>query len=218
MNENPLQNTSAWYSDRLYHFTSSELHKLMTQPKSGTGLSKTAESYIFDKLAEELTAGTCLDYGELNTREVKWGHDYEPAARESYEQQTGQTVTLCGFIEWSKIFGGSPDGLVGDEGGIEIKCPYNSAVHARYLLLETPADLQRLKPEYYAQIQGNIMVCDRKWFDFVSYDPRVQNKALSLKILRIPRDDEFIERIRTALYKADQFKAEAISKLAKLCT
>lgn len=188
----------------------------MSKPKSGVGVSKSAETYIYKKLAEEITGGTCLDYN-LQTKEMKWGHEYEPAARELYEQRTGQTVTLCGFIEWSDIFGGSPDGLVGDEGGIEIKCPYNSATHAQYLLLETPEDLQRLKPEYYTQIQGNMMVCDRKWFDFVSYDPRVQNKSLSLKILRIPRDDEYIEEIKKALERADVFRKEKINKLTMLC-
>ena len=214
---NPQQNTAQWYNDRLYHFTSSELHKLLTQPKSGDGLSKSAESYIFDKLAEYLTAGTCLDYNELNTREVRWGHQYEGEARQLYERVTGEAVVLCGFIPWSDSFGGSPDGLVGEDGGIEIKCPYNSAVHARYLLLETPKDLQRLKPEYYAQIQGNMLATGRKWFDFVSYDPRVQNKGLSIKILRIPRNEEFLAKIRTALDRAEQYQESIMAKLANKC-
>lgn len=217
MNEpNSLQNNPQWYTDRLFHFTSSELHKLLTKPKSGE-VSKIAEGYIYDKLAEDLTGGTCLEYNELNTKEVRWGHTYEPEARALYEERTGHTVDLCGFIEWSSIFGGSPDGLVGMDGGIEIKCPYNSAVHARYLLLETPDDLSKCKPEYYAQIQGNLLVTGRQWFDFVSYDPRVQNEAFSIKILRIPRDEEFMERIREALDNAERFKESAMEKLVKLC-
>lgn len=216
MNNN-LQNTAEWYNDRLYHFTSSELHKLMTKPRSGEGLSKVTEKYIFDKLAEELTSGTCLDYRELNTREVKWGHEHEANARKLYEEVTGRTVDLCGFIEWSPDFGGSPDGLVGDDGGIEIKCPYDTAVHARYLLLQSPDDLAKLRPEYYAQIQGNLLVTCRQWFDFVSFDPRVQNRSLSIKILRIPRDDIFIAASIDAINAAAAYKAKIMTQMAELC-
>ena len=209
---NSLQNTAQWYNDRLFHFTSSELYKLLTKPKSGD-ISKTAEGYIFDKLAEELTGGTCLDYNELNTKEIRWGSHYEADARALYEERTGRQVELCGFIEWSPVFGGSPDGLVGDDGGIEIKCPYSSAVHARYLLLSTPDDLERLRPEYYAQMQGNILATGRQWMDFISYDPRVQNHALVLKILRIPRDEPFIARICEALQHAESIKKQLIERL-----
>lgn len=213
---NTYQNTPEWFNDRLFHFTSSELHKLMTKPRSGY-VSKTAESYIFDKLAEELTNGTCLDYNELNTREVRWGHQYEPEARAVYEDRTGNTVDLCGFIEWSHTFGGSPDGLVGEDGIIEIKCPYNSAVHAKYLLLETASELHGIKPEYYAQIQGNMLVTGRKWCDFISYDPRCQNRYFMLKILRVERDEEFLKKIREALDDADWIKEQITAKMIRLC-
>lgn len=214
--QNDLQNCPAWYGQRLYHFTASELHKLLA-PGRGGGLSRVAEGYIFDKLAEELTAGTCLDYGEPESRAIRWGHRYEADARALYEERTGRQVELCGFIEWSPVFGGSPDGLVGDDGGIEIKCPYSSAVHARYLLLSTPDDLERLRPEYYAQMQGNILATGRQWMDFISYDPRVQNHALVLKILRIPRDEPFIARICEALQHAESIKKQLIERLADLC-
>ena len=213
---NALQNCPQWYGDRLFHFTASELHKLLT-PGRGGGLSRAAESYIFDKLAEELTAGTCLDYAEVDTRAIRWGHNYEADARTRYEERTGQRVELCGFVEWSPLFGGSPDGLVGDDGGIEIKCPYSSAVHARYLLLSTPADLERLRPEYYAQMQGNMLATGRAWMDFVSFDPRVQCEALALKILRIPRDEPFIDRILKCLEEAASIKEQIMQQLAELC-
>lgn len=215
---NSFQNTAQWYSDRLYHFTSSELHNLLGEPKSKADLlPKKAKDYIFDKLAEDLTAGTCIDYNELNTKATRWGHTYEPEARKRYEAFTLQKVDLCGFIEWSPIFGGSPDGLVGDDGGIEIKCPYNSSVHARYLLFETPDDLKKEKPEYYAQIQGNMLVTGRKWFDFISYDPRVQNPDFALKILFIPRDEEYIDQIRKAIDRAEKYKEQILSKLVGQC-
>lgn len=213
---NTHQNTPGWFNDRLFHFTSSELHKLMTRPRTGD-ISKTTEGYIFDKLAEELTNGTCLDYTELNTREVRWGHHYEPEARMAYEQRTGRRVELCGFIEWSRTFGGSPDGLVGEGGIVEIKCPYNSAVHAKYLLLENASELHGIKPEYYAQIQGNLLVTDRTWCDFVSYDPRCQNPVFALKILRVNRDEAFLEKVREALDNADRIKEQITAKMVRLC-
>lgn len=207
------QNTAQWYGARLFHFTSSELSKLLTKPKSGEGVSKTAEAYIFDKIAEELTNGTCLDYTQIDTKETRWGHELEPVAREAYEKAMDVEVELCGFIEHSPSFGGSPDGLVGEEGGIEIKCPYNSAVHARYLLMQSPADLKALKPEYYAQIQGNLLVTGRKWFDFVSYDPRVQNPAFALKILRIPRDEKMIAEIIDAVDRATKYRDQLLRNI-----
>lgn len=213
---NDLQNTSKWYGDRLFHFTSSELHKLMKRSRDGKELGKVAEGYIFDKLAEELTNGTILDYTQLDTKEVRWGHRWEPVARELYETQMGVNVELCGFIEWSRLFGGSPDGLVGEDGGIEIKCPYNTAIHAQYLLLSSPEELNALKPEYYAQMQGNMLVTGRKWFDFVSYDPRVQNPRFALKILRIPRDEAFIGSVKLALDAAERAKEKIMERMVLL--
>lgn len=213
MNDNYLQNTPEWYGARLYHFTSSELHKLMTRPKAGAGFSKTAEEYIFDKLAEELTGGTCLEHTQADTRATRWGHTYEPEARTRYEAATGRTVDLCGFFEWSPSFGGSPDGLVGDDGIIEIKCPYSSAVHARYLMLQSADELRKLRPEYYAQIQGNLLVTGRRWADFVSFDPRCQNEAFTLKVLRVGRDEEFIAAAREAIEAAAAKKNEYITRI-----
>ena len=214
--ENINQNTAQWYGARLFHFTSSELSKLLTKPKSGEGVSKTAEAYIYDKIAEELTNGTCLDYTQIDTKETRWGHEMEPSARAVYEERMGVEVELCGFVEYSPSFGGSPDGLVGEEGGIEIKCPYNSAVHARYLLMQSPADLKALKPEYYAQIQGNLLVTGRKWFDFVSYDPRVQNPAFALKVLRIERDEKMIAEIEGAIARATEYRDELLKQLMNI--
>lgn len=214
--ENQSQNNAQWYGARLFHFTSSELHKLLTKPKGGEGISKTAETYIFDKIAEELTNGTCLDYTQIDTKETRWGHEFEPAAREAYEQAMGVEVELCGFIEHSPSFGGSPDGLVGEDGGIEIKCPFNSAVHARYLMMRKAEDLKALKPEYYTQIQGNLLVTGRKWFDFVSFDPRVQNPAFQLMVLHIPRDEKMIAEIVEALDRATKYRDELLKQLMNL--
>ncbi len=213
---NQHQNTAQWYTDRLHHFTSSELHKLLTRARSGD-VSKSAESYILDKLAEELTNGTCLDYKDIKTKEMQWGHHYEPVARELYETRAGVNVDLCGFIEWSEFFGGSPDGLVGENGIIEIKCPYNSSIHAKYLLVDNAETLKAANMDYYIQIQGNLLVTGREWCDFISYDPRCQNPLFQLKVLRVERDEEMIARIREAVTAAHEAKKRLMSKMVNLC-
>lgn len=215
---NDFQNSPEWYNERLFHFTSSELHRLMTEPRSAADkaagkLSATAEGYIFDKVAEYLTNGVCLDYKEVFSKEIDWGNTYEEVARSVYEQHTGKAVELCGFVPYGDDFGGSPDGLVGDDGIIEIKCPYNSSVHAAYLIMTTAEDLRKVRPEYYAQIQGNLLVTGRKWADFVSFDPRMQNDAFALKILRIERDEAFIAKAVDAITRATRATNEIKRKL-----
>ena len=218
---NTQQNTPQWYADRLFHFTSSEVEKLLKVPKDKADkeagkLPASAEGYILNKLAEVLTNGTSLDYTSIDTKEVRWGDEHEQDARVEYERRTGYTVELCGFIALNAGFGGSPDGLVGEEGMIEIKCPYLPANHARNLLLQTPEALRKAHPEYYAQMQGNMLATGRKWCDFVSYDPRVQNAPLMLSILRIERDEEYIARIVDALDRATALKNEYMARLVAL--
>lgn len=215
---NIYQGTPEWFNDRLFHFTSSELYKLLTKPKSKQDQeagkpSKTAEEYIFEKLAEDLT-GRYDD--SLDTKALRWGETYEADARLAYETVTGNSVDLCGFIEWSKIFGGSPDGLVGEDGIIEIKCPFNTSNHVRYLLLESQYELNELKPEYYAQIQGNLLVTGRKWCDFISYDPRCIRPELALKILRANRDENFIKKAVEAIRNAERIKQLISEKIVRL--
>ena len=178
-----LQRTPEWYSGRLEMFTSSELDDLLSEPKSKANkeagkLSESSKDYVYDKVSEQITNGTILDYKELNNKEVKWGQQYEDEARMQYEARTGNKVDLCGFIRYNEYFGGSPDGLVGEDGIIEIKCPYSGKNYVEYLLLETQEDLKKLNRKYYTQIQGNLIVTSRKWCDFIAYDPRVHNPDL----------------------------------------
>ena len=77
----------------------------------------------------------------------------------------------------------------------------------------TAEDLRRVRPEYYAQIQGNLLVTDRKWADFVSFDPRVQNDAFALKVLRVERDEDFIAKAVEALGRASAVKNDMKRKL-----
>jgi predicted phage-related endonuclease len=120
---------------------------------------------------------------------MKWGTETEPLGRAEYEIRTGQMVEQVGFINHPKIkmFGGSPDGLVGKDGGIEIKCP-NTATHIEALLTGV------VDRKYIIQVQSLMAVTGRAWWDFVSFDPRLPAE-LSYWQTRIMRDDAFIAEI-----------------------
>ncbi len=200
------QKSSEWYEARLGKFTSSELSKLLTSGRAkDQEFGDTALSYIKEKLHEHFTKGTCLDYGFQGNKATEWGEHFEPEARDLYSEMTGYLVTECGFIQSqeSEMFGGSPDGLVGEDGLIEIKCPYASN-HVEHLTLKTAQDLQASKKEYFAQCQGNLLATGRKWCDFVSYDPRYQNPLFRMKILRVERDEEFIAMAIDKIKKAEK--------------
>ena len=114
--------------------------------------------------------------------------DYEPVARLQYELETGYSVVDTSLWLHDTIeAGASPDGLVGDDGCLEIKCP-NTATH-----LET-LRTGKLPRQYQAQVQGQMWISGRQWCDFVSFDPRLPSNA-QLFITRVDRDDLYIENL-----------------------
>lgn len=115
----------------------------------------------------------------------------EGFAREAYELETGNVVQQVGFITHPDFpsVGASPDGLIGTDGGLELKCPRSSAIHLERFLSGIPA-------EYIPQIQGCMWVTGRKWWHFCSYDPRMPASHQLLHIL-VPRDDLIMHRSRT---------------------
>lgn len=121
-------------------------------------------------------------------------------------------VEACGFIDHPSITnaGASPDGLISDDGLIEIKCP-NSSTHTKFLLDD------EIKPEYIAQMQFQMACTNRQWCDFVSFDPRFTGEAmhLSLKVKRINRDDEYIANMEEHVIK---FLTEIEETLDKMLT
>lgn len=223
MEKNNLQGNPEWFNKRLFHFTSSELHKLLSEPrrkaeKESGELSETSKTYIFDKISEYITNGTCLDYRDTNYKATKWGNEYEIEARRAYERKKNCDVWDCGFYEYNEYFGGSPDGEVDKDGIIEIKCPYNTSNHVENLTFKNVDDFRKKRAEYYAQIQGNFIATRRKWCDFISYDPRVQSDLFQIKILRIFPDSEFIEKCIEKLKKANDYKKEVMSLIINLQT
>jgi hypothetical protein len=118
------------------------------------------------------------------------GTETEPQAREYYAGLNGVTVEQIGFIQLGDDIGSSPDGLVGDDGMIEIKCPFPST-HLGYILKGS------LPSEYKAQVQGGLWVSGRKWTDFISFDPRVKSRPFWS--IRVERDEKYIGELARAV-------------------
>lgn len=125
---------------------------------------------------------------EISSKSLSWGTEAEVFARQAYELETGLIVVQSEFVTHPEhdFIGASPDGLIDAVGGLEMKCPHDEQVHIGTILEGMPA-------EHIPQVQGNMMVTGREWWDFVSYDPR-QSEPYRLYIQRIERNDEYIDQ------------------------
>lgn len=173
------QGSEEWKKLRLGKISASVAYKAMYP-----GMRK---DYAYQLLAERLT-GESPPF-EMN-HFVQWGIDHEDEARDWYSKATGFTVQEVGFVQASDTLGCSPDGLVGKDGLIEIKCPM-SKTHLKNMVYGP-------KKEYVLQMQFQMYVTQRDWCDFVSYDPRVEDKYKGY-ITRIERDDETIGILKNCI-------------------
>lgn len=194
----------AWHQQRLGKLTSSRFGDMMA---SGRGKDEkygvAAMKYIYEKIAEQITMQPHI----ITSQATDWGTQMEHDAIQKYEEETGNKVHQCGFLEFGENAGGTPDGLVGDDGIIEVKCPFNPANHVETFLEK------KVPKQYIFQIQGNLMVTGRKWCDFISYDPRVTDNNLQLFILRVERDEEIIEAIQDRIKEVAEKIKELTEKL-----
>ncbi|AGF74856.1 phage-related exonuclease [Bartonella australis AUST/NH1] len=180
------QRTTEWFKARLGKITASGVSKLF----SGKA---TYEGYIFEKLSERLT-------GELKEHKVtaamQWGIDHEKEALDAYAFATKHKVQKVFFINHPEIemAGASPDGLVGDEGLVEVKCP-ESKTHIGFLVTGEP------KEEYMRQMIFQMACTGRQWCDFMSYDPRFPTK-FRMRVKRFFRDDSAIKKVEEKVIKA----------------
>lgn len=141
-------------------------------------------TYMHELVAEILSGSP---NHEISSKSLSWGTELESYSREAYELETGNFIIESPFVVHPEFdfIGCSPDGLVSDSGGLEMKCPLSEAVHVKTWLEGMPDD-------HIGQVQGCMFVTGRKWWDFVSYQPR-QSEKYRLYIQRIPRDDDYIE-------------------------
>lgn len=208
---NDFQRTTEWYLSRKGMITASEISNILVKGKTKDSIfGKTALSYLDEKIAErfmdeEQFVYYCEDV-KRSSPAMYWGNEYEDTAREVYEMATGNTVMDEPFQKlkgYENYVGGSPDGRLSTmDGIIEIKCPYNPAVHLEHLSWKDPKDLLAGNPQYYGQVQTNMLITGTEYCDFISYSPLYRNR-LDLGILRIPKDEEYLntlmERINLAV-------------------
>lgn len=173
-----IQGTDEWHAARLGKVTASRISDVMAKTKSGYAAART--NYMMELLCQRLTGKREDTY--INAA-MQRGTELEPAARACYEAETGQMVVECGLADYPLIDGlaASPDGLVGSDGLLEIKCP-NTATHIAFLSSGKP------KAEYQWQMLCQMVCTNRDWCDFVSYDDRLP-PALQYHCIRFERDE-----------------------------
>ena len=197
------QRTDDWFAARLGKVTASSLYKVLAKTKTGYGADR--GNYMTQLVLERVTGSKAESYTNAS---MQWGIDQEPFARAAYEATTGVMVDEVGFIPHPTIeaAGASPDGLVGDDGMVEIKCP-DSKTALECWLSENPVD-----GKYFAQMQWQMRCANRSWCDYVVFDPRMPAKA-QLFIKRVERDNAWLE---TAEAEVQKFLAEVDAKVAAL--
>lgn len=178
------QRTDEWLSERAGKVTASRIADVMAMTKSGLGAAR--KNYMADLVAERLTGEP--KQGFMNAA-MQHGIDTEPQARAMYELERGVTVVEEGFVRHPTLAntGASPDGLVGEDGLVEIKCP-NTATH-----IETLRG-GKIDRKYLLQMHWQMICCERQWCDFVSFDPRLPIE-MQLHIERVERDEELCAEI-----------------------
>jgi len=181
---NVKQGTDEWFQARAGIPTASSFKLVMAK-----GQGKTRKTYMLKLAGEILTGEPQEQFTNVHTER---GNELEPEVLELYQIQTGNDVKECGFIKTTSA-GYSPDGLIDDNGLIEIK---TRLPHLQIELLLA----DKVPSEHIAQIQGGLWVSGRDWCDFVSYCP-----GLPMFIKRVYRDEDKISDISTAI---DKFNAE----------
>lgn len=177
------QRTPEWFEARLGRATASRFGDIMAKTRSGYSASR--KNYLAELLIQRLTKQIPDNY---QSPAMLWGVENEPVAVLQYTLETGNGVEETSLWLHDEIeAGASPDGLVGKDGLIEVKCP-NSATHIETL------HTGKLPTQYKAQVQGQMWVTNRNWCDFISYDPRLPENAQMI-VIRVERDDEYIKEL-----------------------
>lgn len=206
------QGSAEWHAARLGKVTASRVADATDVLKSGKPSAK-RETYLGEIIAERL-AGVAAERFQNNL--MRWGTEQEPQARSLYEFMFNVEVALIGFVDHPALpmAGASPDGLVGSDGLIEIKCPSTSTHVDTLLAQEIPA-------EHVKQMLWQMACTGRQWCDFVSYDPRLPPE-MALFVKRLPRDAEAIAALETEIAaflsevaaKVDALRALYLRKVA----
>lgn len=199
-----VQGSPEWFAARCGKVTASRVADVIAKTKTGPSASRA--TYMGQLIAERLTQTVTPSF---TNDAMRHGTETEPEARSAYVFRADVDVAEVGFIDHPAIVntGASPDGLVGDDGMVEIKCP-NTATHIDTLLG------QSVPAKYVTQMQWQMACAERSWCDFVSYDPRMPAN-MALFVQRVERDDAFIKATEAEVLA---FLRELEEKVAALRT
>ena len=196
------QRSTEWFTARLGKVTASRVADVIAKTK--TGYSTSRDNYMAQLVCERMTGTQGESY---NNAAMQWGTDQEPLARAAYEAAKDVLVDEVGFVIHPTISnaGASPDGVVGEVGLIEIKCP-NTATHIDTLLSD------KVPSKYIPQMQWQMACTGSFWCDFVSFDPRMP-EGLQLFIQRVDFDAEYVKMLEAEI---TGFLGELETKIEKL--
>lgn len=192
-----IQGSDEWFDIRKLKMSGSHAQAIGT---AGKGL----DTYIYELVAGSFSSGERENY---TNKDMQRGVDLEPIARDMYELKTGQKVVEVGFVELDEYVGVSPDGLIGEDGGIEIKC-VKDVNHFKLIL----NGRKGIESKYLWQIQMNLLVTGREWWSYVSYNP---NYEQSLIIHIIEKDEEKQEKLKVGIEKGKLLIQELCKKYNK---
>lgn len=197
-----IQGSEEWLKIRLGKVTASRVSDVIAKTKSGYSASRA--NYMAELIAERLTGEAAPRF---TNAAMEWGTANEDEARNAYCFMRNCDVTQVGFVHHPAITmaGASPDGMVGDDGLLEIKCP-NTSTHIDVFMAD------QVPSKYIPQMQWQMACTGRAWCDFVSYDPRMP-AHLRLYKTRVERDDALIASIEK---EVTAFLSELEAKIAAL--
>ena len=201
------QRSAEWFKVRCGRITASHMSDLTAYLKSGKGEMKARADYRMKLLAERLTG---VVTGQFVTEAMKWGQEQEEYALSAYEQRRGLMVDSIGFAFHPTLdfAGASPDGLVGSDSGIEIKC----LTTERHIKILTT---RQVPQEYFDQIQWNMVCCERFQWDFVLFDPRLPEHS-QLFILPVAYDEARVAELEAEAVKMNSEIEAMIQKLSTI--
>lgn len=207
--------TDELLKQRLGRVTASSFGKLIKSDRSGGWIlskSETATNLIYKIVWERLLINGRVAEGlgrlDIGSKATEHGNDYEPQAVDRYQHVSGNKVEYYDqFHMVGEYIGGTPDGYVGDDGLIEIKCPWNGGNHLRHRLTG-----ELYNKEHYVQVQGYLMITGRTWCDYVTYDPDMP-EGLDIHVTRIERNENMIEAMRGILNDVADIVRSEVEKL-----
>lgn len=205
------QGTPEWFQGRCGAITGSmfgEARKRLQSGKNKGDFSAAGKAYAF-KLAIERISGQLIDVPQFDTWQMKRGNELEPEARLKYEESQGVLVEQTGLaLTEDKLFGSSVDGLVDEDGIIEIKCFVDPTKLQSILIDGDIGDVMD-------QVQGSLWVTGRKWADFILYCPQLACIGKDLTVIRFNRDDNYIADLESDLLKFNELVNQYEQQLRK---